>query len=153
MLSGSNRKLYGVEKLIVNSSQTLPKPPRLMSSTDGYDWNELDRWLQRLYLLLGSPDETRSKSLNIIQELSDQQVSSSFDFAVDHQHEIRQLDKRIDDVFVELNMIIDNKPQIKSLQGNIEDLRTELNSIIDHQQEIKNLQQQILDAEVAHVMG
>jgi hypothetical protein len=35
------------------AEQLLPRPPRLRPDGSGYDPRELDRWLQRLYSLLG----------------------------------------------------------------------------------------------------
>lgn len=137
----------------INHKDTLPKPPRLLSNQNGYDWNEFDRWIQRLYLLLGMPDANNSKALNVLASLNDQEVSNSFDFSVDHQQEIKTLDRRIDDVIVELNLISSNKELFKSVSDKINDLTAEINMSIDHQQEIRSLQQQINDTNTANAIG
>jgi hypothetical protein len=50
--------------ITVNPTQVLSKPPRLMRDETGYDWREFDRWIQRLYLLLGTGDT--SNAYNVI---------------------------------------------------------------------------------------
>ncbi len=41
--------------LEATTKQLLPKPPRLLPDGSGYDWREIDRWFQKIYLLLGAP--------------------------------------------------------------------------------------------------
>jgi hypothetical protein len=99
------------------SQQVLPKPPRLLPDGSGYDWREFDRWMQRVFSLLGLPQKN-SASLNLIaaaQESINQSVDSGANFALDHQWEIKTLERRLENVIVEMNMIIDNKQQIQKL--------------------------------------
>ena len=104
------------------SSQVLPRPPRLLQDGAGYDWKELDRFLQRLYLLLGNPSDL-SQSLNLIQGISNSEVDSGANFALDHQHEIKMLEKRLENVITEMNTIIDNRQTISNLLQAIQNIQ------------------------------
>ena len=42
------------------SKQLLPRPPQLLPDGNGYDWREFNRWLQRVYALLGVPQNTQT---------------------------------------------------------------------------------------------
>lgn len=96
------------------ADQTLPRPPRLLQDGTGYDWKELDRFLQRLYLLLGNPSDL-SKSLNLIQSISNGEIDAGTNFALDHQHEIKMLEHRLESLIVEIDMISNCKQQIANI--------------------------------------
>ena len=104
----------------ITPTTTLPKPPRLRADGGGYDWREFDRWLQRLFLILGYPNETNS-DINLFQGNEDIKSSLFADFAVDHQHEIRQLSIKLDEIQNELAMITDQQNEILKLRQQVED--------------------------------
>jgi hypothetical protein len=56
-------------------SDPLSKPPRLLDSKTGYDWREFDRWMQRLWLLLGSG--ALSQAYNVINSSTDHAIEIS----------------------------------------------------------------------------
>lgn len=84
--------------------QLLPKPPRLLSSESGYDWREFDRWLQRLYLLLGPQVGT---SLNIPSQMANDAdtTSAELGFIPNYDERIQRLQKQIDDLKVEIGAL------------------------------------------------
>ncbi len=59
---------------IVADQNLLPRPPRLKPDGSGYDWREFDRYLQKVYTMLGLFVE--SKVYNVPNEISSLQSSS-----------------------------------------------------------------------------
>lgn len=86
----------GVEK------QLLPRPPRLLSVTTGYDWREFDVWLQKLYSLIGMP---QTDAYNIPTSLQGtQDVAMEGAFTVDPSAEIQKLRQDLEQLRTEMNM-------------------------------------------------
>lgn len=59
-------------------TQVLQKPPRLLNNTTGYDWREFDRWLQRLYLLLGTGEQGNAYNVINSQQIDAEGISNNF---------------------------------------------------------------------------
>src|ERR1035437_3818212 len=115
------RIFCGVEKLNFIPATTLPKPPRLQPDGSGYDWREFDRWVQRLYLMLGVPN-TVNENQNVLQELENLAIENGAIFVIDHQQEIRTLSGRIDDLENEMAAIFNSAIDINNLKTRLNEI-------------------------------
>jgi hypothetical protein len=107
------------------SKQLLPRPPRLLPSGSGYDWREFDRWMQRVYSLIGTPQN--SATYNIPASLgqnSDEQAD--LDFVTDNSLEIQLLRQMVEQLSTEVNMFTDQQQNFLNLSRKVDDLYSEL---------------------------
>ena len=103
--------------------QLLPKPPRLLPDGSGYDWREFDRWMQKIYLLLGPPKDDQLYNI----------TTAGGQTEVEH---------------IEDDFITDQSLEIQVLRKLVEQLNNEVNMIPNYQQEILNLRNQVNDTMV-----
>ena len=104
------------------SDQLLTRPPRLLPDGTGYDWKEVDRFFQRLYLLLGQPS---GNSYNVISSASTADVESGADFALDHQHEIKVLEQMYANLENQIQMITNDQQAIRDLMQQVQNTQTD----------------------------
>lgn len=119
--------------------ELLVKPPRLLSSGNGYDWREFDRWLQKLYLMLGSPSEN---TVYNIPKLIDNNSSN----ITNNTTNINNVAQIVSDI--ESSMPTDSSFQIIALRKLVDDLVTEINMLTDQRKEVHELQQRMNDVSV-----
>lgn len=128
------------------SPQLLAKPPRLLQSGQGYDWKEFDRWLQKVYVILGAPQNSGVVNItNLENQESNPSVDIEADFTIDRSLEIQLLRQSIEQLTTELNMLQDHQQEITNTRKLIDDMRVEIDMIQNHQQEVLNIKKKIDD--------
>lgn len=112
--------------------QLLAKPPRLLQSGQGYDWKEFDRWLQKIYVILGAPQNNEIVNITNIDTTttsSDSGTSVEDAFTIDSSFEIHILRQALEQLTTEINMLQDQQQAIINTNKRIDDVYVELGAM------------------------
>ena len=139
------------------AKQLLPRPPRPLPDGSGYDWREFDRWMQKIYSLIGASANDKAYNVpGLLQQLGDERMSLDFvtdqgmknpvvdiapDFITDNILEIQLLRQLVEQLITEVSMLSqqDNNRQTAIPPDISSDMAT------SQQQDIANIHRKIND--------